>query len=55
MSREIFEKLWVCSACGEEVMAKSRKWTCPCCGAADTFELSEGQFDDEYGDEDEDY
>ena len=54
MEKEVFEKLYVCSACGEEIMSKTRKWTCPCCGAADTFELAEGQFE-EYEDEEDEY
>lgn len=54
MAKEVYEKLYVCTACGEEYMGKSRKWTCPICGEADTFEEAEGQYQDDY-DEDDDY
>ena len=53
MAKEVYEKFYVCSNCSEEVVAKRRPWTCPCCGEADTFELSEGQYDEEYDEEDE--
>ena len=38
MSKEVIEKLYVCTACGEEYTGKTRKWTCPICGNADTYE-----------------
>lgn len=52
---EKMEKLYVCSACGEEYTGKSRKWTCPICGNADTFEEENYGKEDCYDDFDEEY
>lgn len=55
MSKEAIEKLYVCTACGEEYTGKTRKWTCPICGNADTYEEEKYGLDDYDKDYDEDY
>ena len=55
MAKEKDEKTYVCNACGEEYVGKSRKWTCPICGNADTYEEQTFGKEDynDYLDEDE--
>lgn len=51
-------KLYVCNVCGEEYVGTKRKWTCPICGTADSYEEADNGYDDSYSDdedEDEDY
>ena len=59
MAKKKEEVLWICNVCNEEYTGSKRKWTCPCCGTADSFEKIGSGYDDEYDDdrynEDDDY
>ena len=43
--------VWICNVCKEEYTGKSRKWTCPICGTADSFEKAVTFDDEEFEDE----
>lgn len=48
MSRISDNTLYVCNVCGEEYSGKRRKWTCPVCGTADSFEAVTSASDEEF-------
>lgn len=45
--------LYVCNVCGEEYIGTKRKWTCPICGTADSYEEVGSSSDDDYGYDDD--
>lgn len=48
------EHTYVCNVCQETYNGYERKWTCPICGNADTFECIDDyeDYDDDYMEED---
>ncbi len=50
--------LYVCNVCGEEYVGTKRKWTCPVCGTADSYEAVGSRSDEDdfgYRDNDDNY
>mgnify|MGYP002852165425 CR=1 FL=1 len=46
--------LFVCNVCGEEYVGTKRKWTCPVCGTADSYEEVGARNEEDFGYNDSD-
>ena len=47
--------VFVCNVCGEEYVGTKRKWTCPICGTADSYDEISNGYDDDYDDDYDEY
>lgn len=48
-------RLFICNVCREEYIGTKRKWTCPICGTADSYDEANAYNEDDDFDEDDEF